>query len=1087
MDSQFVPGQRWVSNTESELGLGIVVDTANRRVTVSFPAVGERRTYALDNAPLSRVHYTVGEKISNADGITFTINEVVEQGGYLIYQGIDEEGTQHSLEEIDLESFVQFSRPQDRLFAGQIDKTKNFALRVETLQHQHRIQKSPSYGLLGPRVQLLPHQLYIASQVAKRYAPRVLLADEVGLGKTIEAGLILHQQLITGAASRVLIIVPDSLVHQWLVEMSRRFNLQFTILDEERCIALDEADHGNPFETAQLVLCSLSFITNPERFEQSLEVSWDLLIVDEAHHLTWSEEGASVAYECVEALARNIAGLLLLTATPEQLGVDGHFARLRLLDPDRYYDIHKYREEEQGYQPVNELVQKLLADDVLEVLQQDEELLREISILLGEEATEEFKAAIQQGEGSVSTQAINDLIQVILDRHGTGRVLFRNTRDAVEGFPLRELHKHELDLPENFNQNAIREAADIQTLEALRLSLQSETLLGDNWLKSDSRVVWLANWLLENRTQKVLVICAQADTASELENYLQHQHAIRSAVFHEGMDLIARDRAAAYFSDEEEGAQVLICSEIGSEGRNFQFAHNLVLFDLPINADLLEQRIGRLDRIGQMHTVKIHVPYYKNSSQEKLLRWYDEGLNAIRQVCSIGQNIYLQYENELQACLLDDSNNDSFEQLLADAKNKVEEMHQELQQGRDRLLELNSCNPEKAAEVVNEILTTTNQLELADYMERVCDQFGVEQTYHSLHSVVLQPGDHMHGDSFPGLSEDGLTATYDRTKALVREDMQFHTWEHPMVSGSMDMILSGDFGNATLCTLKLQALKPSTILLECIFTIECAAPKMFRLDSYFPQAIIRVLIDQNHNDLGKVLTLEHMDRMAERVKKNIGQNIIRHARAQITDLIDHATVIAEQEKDKIIVQASKAMQTKQDAELKRLLSLSKVNPNIRKEEIDYHEALTNQVGAIMQHAQLKLDAVRVAVSIMAEIHSLEEICSKTHEVLQAATQDLPIPDPAKARDVRKMISVFTYAVIQELANGHDVHEDDIYLRYLMGGGLSADQANTIVARTRDEFSKKEYANDCIQAGKSAVSKWLAGDKIIQSDLHKLFV
>jgi len=924
MDSQFVPGQRWVSNTESELGLGIVVDTANRRVTVSFPAVGERRTYALDNAPLSRVHYTVGEKISNADGVTFTINEVVEQGGYLIYQGLDEGGAEHSLEEIDLESFVQFSRPQDRLFAGQIDKSKSFALRVETLHHQHRIQKSPSYGLLGPRVQLVPHQLYIASQVAKRYAPRVLLADEVGLGKTIEAGLILHQQYITGAANRVLIIVPDSLLHQWLVEMSRRFNLQFTILDEERCIALDEAVHGNPFETAQLVLCSLSFITNPERFEQSLEVSWDLLIVDEAHHLSWSEDNASIAYECVEALARNIAGLLLLTATPEQLGIDGHYARLRLLDPDRYYDINKYREEEKNYKPVNELVQKLLADDVLDTIQQNESVLNEISTYLGEEATQEFKAALQSGEGAISTQAINNLIQVILDRHGTGRVLFRNTRDAVEGFPQRELHKHELDLPPEYNQGQSDEADDVQPLETLKKCLQSEIQLGENWLQLDSRVSWLVSWLQENREQKVLVICARAETASKLEDYLQQQHAIRSAVFHEGLDLIARDRAAAYFSDEEEGAQVLICSEIGSEGRNFQFAHHLVLFDLPMNADLLEQRIGRLDRIGQ--------------------------------------SIYLKFEKKLHTCLLNQSDDAAFESLLAEAKVEVETMQQELQQGRDRLLELNSCNPDKAAEVVNDILSASNQLELADYMERVCDQFGVEQTYHSLHSVVLQPGDHMHGDSFPGLSEDGLTATYDRSKALTREDMQFHTWEHPMVTGSMEMILSGDLGNASLCTVKLQALKPSTILLECIFTIECAAPKMFRLDSYFPQAIIRVLIDQNHNDLGKVLTLEHMDRMSERVKKNIAQNIIRHARAQITELIDHATGMAEVEKDKITVQASQAMQLKQDEELKRLLSLAKVNPNIRQEEIDYHKALASQVGAIMQHAQLKLDAVRVAVS-----------------------------------------------------------------------------------------------------------------------------
>src|SRR5690606_622242 len=149
-----------------------------------------------------------------------------------------------------------------------------YMLRQETLEHLRRLRQSPAQGLLGARVQLLPHQFYIASEVAERHAPRVLLADEVGLGKTIEAGLILHQQLLTGRASRVLILVPDSLIHQWLVEMLRRFNLHFTILDAERCAALapsfdDEEDEGsagdevvNPFESAQLVLCGLAFLVD---------------------------------------------------------------------------------------------------------------------------------------------------------------------------------------------------------------------------------------------------------------------------------------------------------------------------------------------------------------------------------------------------------------------------------------------------------------------------------------------------------------------------------------------------------------------------------------------------------------------------------------------------------------------------------------------------------------------------------------------------------------------------------------------------------------------------------------------------------
>ena len=122
---------------------------------------------------------------------------------------------------------------------------------------------------------------------------------------------------------------------------------------------------------------------------------------------------------------------------------------------------------------------------------------------------------------------------------------------------------------------------------------------------------------------------------------------------------------------------------------------------------------------------------------------------------------------------------------------------------------------------------------------------------------------------------------------------------------------------------------------------------------------------------------------------------------------------------------------------------------------------------------------------MAEIHELEQICSQTHNILQAVTQDLPIPVEEKVRDVRKMISVFTYSVIKELSVGHDVHEDDIYLRYLMGGGLSTAQARIIVNRTRDEFAQREFGHDCLKLGKDTARKWLEGDKDIQDALHAL--
>ncbi|MEC7376901.1 MAG: SNF2-related protein, partial [Pseudomonadota bacterium] len=237
--SEFVIGQRWVSHSDTALGLGIVTDISGRRVTLGFPAADEERTYAIDNAPLSRIIYQMGEQIETFDGTRYTVQAVEDRGGVLIYHA--DNGTDlQEISEVKLAGSVNFSAPHQRLFAGQFDRNGAFRLRYATLQHLDRLRASPAQGLIGARTQHLAHQIYIAHEVARRHAPRVLLADEVGLGKTIEAGLILHYQLQTGLAKRALIVVPDSLTHQWLVEMLRRFNLRFSIVDQSRYDALKE-------------------------------------------------------------------------------------------------------------------------------------------------------------------------------------------------------------------------------------------------------------------------------------------------------------------------------------------------------------------------------------------------------------------------------------------------------------------------------------------------------------------------------------------------------------------------------------------------------------------------------------------------------------------------------------------------------------------------------------------------------------------------------------------------------------------------------------------------------------------------------
>jgi ATP-dependent helicase HepA len=950
--SSFHPGQRWVSNTESELGLGVVLEVAHRRVSISFPAAGENRTYAIDNAPLSRVQYEIGQQVQNTDGRSMLISEIEEHNSCFIYLGSDENDAIMVLPELELDSFVQFSKPQDRLFAGQVDRNRSFQLRLETFRHFRQVQQSPVAGLMGGRIELLPHQLYIADKTARRYAPRVLLADEVGLGKTIEAGLVIHQQLLTGRASRVLIAVPDSLVHQWLVEMLRRFNLFFTIIDEERCLALVESGTENPFDSAQLVLCSVSFLCEQdERLQQALEAEWDLLVVDEAHHLEWNEQQASPAYLAVEGLAQRARGLLLLTATPEQLGIEGHFARLRLLDPARYYDIEVFREEESGYARVNSLVQQLMADDGLQQFA-DKEVQKQLGEYLGAPALAQLVAQSDSAGGDAE-EFLKQLVRELLDRHGTGRVLFRNTRASVKGFPGRELHQYPVPPPE------IPTAATGHS--GLESSLKPELLLGEQWLQADPRVSWLVEFLQQRRGEKILVICARAETALELEQFLNLKHGVHSAVFHEGLSLVARDRAAAYFADKEKGAQVLVCSEIGSEGRNFQFSSQLVLFDLPLNPDVLEQRIGRLDRIGQLHDVLIHVPFYRHHAQQVLLRWYHEGIDAFEHTCAIGQALYRKYADKLEFCLLHPDKEAETDELIEQTRHTAQELLLKLRKGRDRLLELNSCDPDRAAQIVEDMHEQDMRRELADYMERVFDQFGIEQEHHTAGSIIIRPGEHMLGHSFPALPEDGLTATFRRDIALAREDFHFLTWEHPMVTGAMDMVMSGDFGNTALCTLKLPLLKAGTVLLEAIFTARCPAPPRLQLQRYLPRTLIRTVVDSKGNDLSKILTERHFNKLGQSVRKHRAQEFIRQARKQIMAMIEHTEQYAGKQGQSLVATANEQMQAMQQSELQRLQALAEVNPNIRQEEIDYLVAETTELEQFLASTNIKLEALRVAV------------------------------------------------------------------------------------------------------------------------------
>ena len=942
--SMFISGQRWISESEPELGLGTVAQAGGGRVQVEFKAAGQTRTYAVDQAPLKRVRFRVGDKVRTQADREFIVKEVVEQQGLLIYAGENQQ-----LPEAQLSDRVSLQEPQERLFAGRFDTSAAFALRRRTVELLHRSRQSPVRGFVGGRIDLIPHQLYIAQEVTNRHAPRVMLSDEVGLGKTIEACLILHRLLLSGRANRILVLVPESLVHQWFVEMLRRFNVWLNIFDAERCASIEAGEPGaNPFLDDQLVLSSIDFLAgDPRRAEQAVAAGWDVLVVDEAHHLEWSEAAPSREYQVVEELSRRAVGLLLLTATPEQLGVESHFARLRLLDPDRYRDLAMFQAEAKDYQATAEVAEKLRTET--ELTKKDVAALRRL--LAHDTQLEQRLEELGQGNAEARSALLEDL----LDLHGPGRVLFRNTRAGMKGFPKRTLRLARLEAgaeAEHWLDRVSTEFAE----DAGDTRLQAPVNLA-----RDPRVLWLVELLQKLAPQKVLLIGRSIEKAEALDEALRRHLTIKTGIFHEGLTLVQRDRNAAWFA-EPDGARLLICSEIGSEGRNFQFAHHLVLFDLPLNPELLEQRIGRLDRIGQTEDIQIHVPYLAQSPQEVLARWYHEGLNAFESNLEGGNELLRQFGRGVHDLALEFpvADRQAAEQELADLLKKTwvarQELRHRLEQGRDRLLELNSFRPATAQKIISQIQEQDRQPDLEDYLLEVFDHFGVHLEELAPHTWQLNPQGII-TDSFPSMPAEGMIATCDRRRALSREDVGFLTWDHPLVSGAMELLLGAETGNCAFAV--LPTANERTLLLELIFVLEAIAAPQLQADRFLPPTPVRLVVSHKLADVSEAFGDPAWE---QKLEKGSPYKLIENAdiaRRILPAMFQTAARLAETQAATRRQAAVKEMNHLLGHEVQRLQTLRRVNDHVRPLEIKLAQAQQEELAASLQQSRLRLDSLRL--------------------------------------------------------------------------------------------------------------------------------
>ena len=518
-------GDRLSHRHNPELGPGRVASVEGRTIVVEFPAAGARLRLAGD-APALR---PLGE---GDEGLADARADLV-----------------------------------DRLATGDVDPVEDFALRLDAL-HLAALREAKGLGsFLGGRIRLFPHQLHAAERAAASDPVRWLLADEVGLGKTIEACLVLSRLVRTGRADRCLVVAPETLTVQWLGELWRKYHQVFVLLDDARLadVARDHGPDFNPFDVHRRAVVALeTLVERPQLTARAVEAGLDLLVVDEAHRLRRPPgHPGSPAWRAIAPLAALGRHLLLLTAIPLDDDVHGFFRLLQLLRPADF--------------PEDETFEARLARP--EPLPPCTSSTRRVDI--GGLPPRVGVPVETPPERWMERLALVDAVRGAPAPHALGRrqKADRVRRALASGAALAPL--------------VGREEAPLA-----RLAREAD--------EADPRLSWLARQAARWRDarQKTLVFVAHHETLEWIREGLSRRAQVATGVFHEGLSAARRDIEVAQFR-QPEGPSLLVSTECGGEGRNFEFCHRLVLFDLPWSPLVAEQRVGRLDRIGRTLPVEI--------------------------------------------------------------------------------------------------------------------------------------------------------------------------------------------------------------------------------------------------------------------------------------------------------------------------------------------------------------------------------------------------------------------------------------------------------------------------------------------------
>lgn len=486
----------------------------------------------------------------------------------------------------------------------------------------------------------LPHQIRALSKAMSDDRVRYLLADEVGLGKTIEAGLIMRELKVRGLVERTLVVVPRSLVIQWIAEMRMRFDEEFRLviprdLESSWTVCGDD----NPWRALNQVVCTMDSVKpigsrfgwsdervaeyNRTRFQDLISAGWDLIIVDEAHRLAGSTEQVA-RYKLGRGLAEAAPYLLLLTATPHQGKTDAFQRLLSLVDERAFPDVTSVsRERIEPYvirtekrHAIDEHGQPLFKSRHTQLVPVAWTAAHRQQQLLYEAVTDYVREGYNQAMREKKTYI--GFLMILMQRlvSSSTRAIARSLERRLEALALPEeqlalFPTHLLDEWSEVDGQAQADSllsARLSTLSnerdevELLLEAAREVASAGPDAKADALLEWIYRLQQEERDPnlKILVFTEFVSTQEMLRDFLTERGF--SVVWLNGsMGLEERQAVQDEFA---KSARIMISTEVGGEGLNLQFCHVVINYDIPWNPMRLEQRIGRVDRIGQDHPVR---------------------------------------------------------------------------------------------------------------------------------------------------------------------------------------------------------------------------------------------------------------------------------------------------------------------------------------------------------------------------------------------------------------------------------------------------------------------------------------------------